>query len=110
MQHASVAPVCGLSRRSVRAGGGGAREAAAKAVVAAGIAVMGHCGLLPQSISVLGGFRPQGQSAAEALRVVQEARVRSGQTGSVLGWGQARVPLPPAPTCARWRAGGEAHQ
>jgi len=85
MQHASVAPVCGLSRRSVRAGGGGAREAAAKAVVAAGIAVMGHCGLLPQSISVLGGFRPQGQSAAEALRVVQEARVRPVQTGLGLG-------------------------
>ncbi|KAK9826800.1 hypothetical protein WJX81_002217 [Elliptochloris bilobata] len=55
-------------------GGGGAREAAARAVVAAGVAVMGHCGLLPQSISVLGGFRPQGQSAAEALRVVREAR------------------------------------
>lgn len=52
------------------------REAAARAVVAAGVAVMGHCGLLPQSISVLGGFRPQGQSAAEALRVVREARVR----------------------------------
>ena len=44
--------------------------------MAAGVAVMGHCGLLPQSISVLGGFRPQGQSAAEALRVVHEARVR----------------------------------
>jgi len=47
--------------------------------------VMGHCGLLPQSISVLGGFRPQGQSAAEALRVVQEARVRPVQTGLGLG-------------------------
>jgi len=34
---------------------------------------------------VLGGFRPQGQSAAEALRVVQEARVRPVQTGLGLG-------------------------
>ena len=36
---------------------------------------MGHVGLLPQSISVLGGFRPQGQSAASALRVVEDALV-----------------------------------
>jgi 3-methyl-2-oxobutanoate hydroxymethyltransferase len=55
-------------------GGGGARVAAAAAVVGAGVAVMGHVGLMPQAISVLGGFRPQGQSAASALKVVREAR------------------------------------
>lgn len=38
------------------------RVAAARAIVQSGIAVMGHIGLVPQSISVLGGFRPQGQS------------------------------------------------
>ena len=59
-----------------RAGGGGAREAAARAIVAAGVACMGHVGLMPQSISVLGGFRPHGQSAAEAVRVMREAQVR----------------------------------
>ena len=42
-----------------------------------GVAVMGHVGLLPQSISVLGGFRPQGQSAASALRVMEDALVRT---------------------------------
>lgn len=55
-------------------GGGAARVAAAAAVVGAGVAVMGHVGLMPQAISVLGGFRPQGQSAASALKVLKEAR------------------------------------
>ena len=60
----------------MRTGGGGAREAAARAIVGAGVAVMGHVGLMPQSISVLGGFRPHGQSATEAVRVLREAKVR----------------------------------
>jgi len=54
-------------------GGAPQRVAAAKAVVDAGIAVMGHVGLTPQSISQLGGFRPCGRSAAEALQVVQRS-------------------------------------
>lgn len=57
------------------AGGGGARVVAAKAIVSTGVAVMGHVGLMPQSISVLGGFRPHGQTAREAVRVLREARV-----------------------------------
>ena len=40
-------------------GGTPSRVEAAKAVVDAGIAVMGHVGLTPQAISSLGGFRPQ---------------------------------------------------
>lgn len=36
---------------------------AARAIVEAGVAVMGHVGLTPQSISVLGGFRPQAQAS-----------------------------------------------
>ena len=59
------------------AGGGKNRAASAKAVVESGVAVMGHVGLLPQSISVLGGFRPQGQSAVSALQVVEDALVSS---------------------------------
>lgn len=43
------------------AGGSPARVEAARAIVEAGVAVMGHVGLTPQSISVLGGFRPQAQ-------------------------------------------------
>jgi 3-methyl-2-oxobutanoate hydroxymethyltransferase len=55
-------------------GGSPERAAAARAVAAAGCAVMGHVGLTPQSISVLGGFRPSGRSAAEAVQVVRRAR------------------------------------
>ena len=55
-------------------GGGPARVAAARAVVGAGVATMGHVGLMPQSISVLGGFRPQGRSTPSALRVLAVAR------------------------------------
>jgi len=55
-------------------GGAASRVEAARAVAAAGVAVMGHVGLTPQSISALGGFRPCGRSAAEAVQVVRRAR------------------------------------
>ena len=55
-------------------GGGARRAAAAKSITDAGIAVVGHVGLTPQSISSLGGFRPQGRNANAAVRVVQEAQ------------------------------------
>ncbi|RWR80313.1 ketopantoate hydroxymethyltransferase family protein [Cinnamomum micranthum f. kanehirae] len=54
-------------------GGAPSRITAAKAIVEAGIAVMGHVGLTPQAISVLGGFRPQGKNVASALKVVETA-------------------------------------
>jgi len=45
-----------------------------KAIVAAGIPVMGHLGLTPQSVSSLGGFRLQGKSAKQAKKLVDDAR------------------------------------
>ncbi|KAK9817891.1 hypothetical protein WJX72_003844 [[Myrmecia] bisecta] len=51
-----------------------ARVAAVAAVVDAGVAVMGHVGLTPQAISVLGGFKPQGQTARQAIRIIREAK------------------------------------
>ncbi|KAJ8900590.1 hypothetical protein K2173_025367 [Erythroxylum novogranatense] len=54
-------------------GGAPSRIGAAKAIVEAGIAVMGHVGLTPQAISVLGGFRPQGRSFTSAVKVVETA-------------------------------------
>lgn len=57
------------------AGGFTNRVRAVHAVVEAGVAVMGHVGLTPQAISVLGGFRPAAQNAVDALRVVKEAKV-----------------------------------
>ncbi|GLJ07231.1 hypothetical protein SUGI_0062370 [Cryptomeria japonica] len=54
-------------------GGTPSRVTAARAIVEAGIAVMGHVGLTPQAISVLGGFRPQGRNVASATKVLESA-------------------------------------
>ncbi|KAL6874691.1 hypothetical protein ACP4OV_013356 [Aristida adscensionis] len=54
-------------------GGAPSRVNAARAIVDAGIAVMGHVGLTPQAISALGGFRAQGKSVDGALKVVEAA-------------------------------------
>nr|ABK27022.1 unknown [Picea sitchensis] len=54
-------------------GGTPSRVIAARSIVEAGIAVIGHVGLTPQAISVLGGFRPQGRNAASATKVLESA-------------------------------------
>jgi 3-methyl-2-oxobutanoate hydroxymethyltransferase len=46
---------------------------AVRAIVGAGIPVMGHLGLTPQSVNQLGGFRPQGKTASAARRLVEDA-------------------------------------
>jgi len=43
-------------------------------IVEAGIPVMGHVGLLPQSIHAMGGFKVQGRDAEAADRIVADAR------------------------------------
>lgn len=53
---------------------GGVRQVpAARAIVAAGIPVMGHIGLTPQAASQLGGYRSQGRDAETALRLLEDA-------------------------------------
>jgi 3-methyl-2-oxobutanoate hydroxymethyltransferase len=43
-------------------------------IVDAGVPVMGHIGLTPQSVNALGGYRVQGRTKAAARRVLEDAR------------------------------------
>ena len=45
----------------------------ARALVAAGIPVMGHIGLTPQSATMLGGFKAQGRTAQKAVKLYEDA-------------------------------------
>ena len=45
-----------------------------RAIVRAGIPVMGHIGLTPQTVSAMGGFKVQGKSREAADRLVQAAQ------------------------------------
>ena len=47
--------------------------ARARAIVQAGIPVMGHVGLTPQTSTALGGYRAQGRSSEGAVRIAREA-------------------------------------
>jgi 3-methyl-2-oxobutanoate hydroxymethyltransferase len=54
-------------------GGGPTSVARARAIAAAGIPVMGHVGLTPQTSTALGGYKAQGRNAVAAERIVREA-------------------------------------
>jgi 3-methyl-2-oxobutanoate hydroxymethyltransferase len=52
---------------------GGSSVERARALVGAGIPVMGHVGLTPQTATALGGYRSQGRTAERALQVMHDA-------------------------------------
>jgi 3-methyl-2-oxobutanoate hydroxymethyltransferase len=52
---------------------GGTSVERARALVGAGIPVMGHVGLTPQTATALGGYRSQGRTAERALAVLHDA-------------------------------------
>jgi len=55
---------------------GGARMAdKVEAIVKAGIPVMGHIGLTPQSYTQLGGMKAQGRDAATAQQLIEDAKI-----------------------------------
>lgn len=59
---------------AVKIEGAGPMLSRAQAIVAAGIPVMGHIGLTPQSATMLGGFKAQGRTAEKALALLTDAR------------------------------------
>jgi 3-methyl-2-oxobutanoate hydroxymethyltransferase len=52
---------------------GGTSVERARAIVGAGIPVMGHVGLTPQTATALGGYRSQGRTAERGLEVMRDA-------------------------------------
>jgi len=61
------------SMGAVKLEGGRERRAAIDAIVGAGIPVMGHLGLTPQSVHQFGGYRAQGKTALAAKRLLDDA-------------------------------------
>src|SRR5690242_4151684 len=58
---------------AVKLEGGGASAERARAIVRAGVPVMGHVGLTPQTATMLGGYRAQGRTAERAKAVLEDA-------------------------------------
>jgi 3-methyl-2-oxobutanoate hydroxymethyltransferase len=58
---------------AVKLEGGRERTDVVRAIVGAGIPVMGHLGLTPQSVNQFGGFRPQGKTSSAAKRLLEDA-------------------------------------
>jgi 3-methyl-2-oxobutanoate hydroxymethyltransferase len=57
----------------VKLEGGGPSVSRARAIVGAGIPVMGHVGLTPQSATMLGGFKTQGKTSEAARKLIGDA-------------------------------------
>ena len=70
----------------VKIEGGRAVAGTAARLVEAGIPVMGHLGLIPQSVNQLGGYRRQARSQGDAQRLLEDARAleRAGAFAIVL--------------------------
>jgi 3-methyl-2-oxobutanoate hydroxymethyltransferase len=52
---------------------GGVSVERARAIIRAGIPVMGHLGLTPQTATALGGYKAQGKSAKAAIQLCEDA-------------------------------------
>ena len=60
--------------QTVKLEGGVAMASTVQRLVNAGIPVMGHIGLTPQSVNQLGGYKVQGRTLKSAVRVMEDAR------------------------------------
>lgn len=60
--------------QAVKLEGGQERASLVKKMTSAGIPVMGHIGLTPQSVHQLGGYKVQGKQKEKAIAMVQDAK------------------------------------
>src|ERR1700744_5795610 len=60
--------------QAVKLEAGGVSVQRARAIVQAGIPVMGHLGLTPQTATALGGYKAQGKSAKAAIQMADDAQ------------------------------------
>lgn len=60
---------------AVKLEGGRERADVVRAITGAGMPVMGHLGLTPQSVHQLGGFRAQGKTSSAAKRLLEDAQI-----------------------------------
>ena len=80
--HAEVSEAIRNAGRILREGGAqsikleGGQEMAEtiNRIVKSGIPVMGHVGLTPQSVNQLGGYRVQGKTISDAIRLMEDTR------------------------------------
>jgi len=71
---ASARALVGAGAQAVKLEGGVGRFTQIEAIVAAGIPMMGHVGMLPQNVREEGGYKLKGRTEAEAEALLQDAR------------------------------------
>ncbi len=81
---------------AVKLEGAGSMLSRVHAIVGAGVPVMGHIGLTPQSATALGGFKAQGRTADKAVRLYEDA-----QALEAAGCFSLVLEAVPAPVAAR---------
>ena len=60
--------------QSIKLEGGQEMAETVNRIVKSGIPVMGHVGLTPQSVNQLGGYRVQGKTISDAIRLMEDTR------------------------------------
>lgn len=81
--HASLTETFHNAKRLIQEGeanavkmeGGGEVLATAEKLISAGVPVVAHLGLTPQSVGVLGGYGVQGKDEESALKLIEESKV-----------------------------------
>lgn len=61
--------------QAVKLEGGQERLGVIKAIISAGIPVLGHLGLTPQAVHQMGGYKVQGKEKEQAEKLLQDAKI-----------------------------------